>query len=249
MKIEGTINQTTNIWQTEMMRGTSDDGRTLFSQEHYEAIIKAYKKRGYAFLTLHEYVIDRGSHHHKVVLLRHDVDKMFSRLTLFADVESTLGVKATYFIRLHADYNPFDYSKYGTLKHLLRAGHEVGLHSNFVQFAKIHGEDPIEVLRREVLCLRSILEQHFPGMAPHRDVNFVHNSIDLCTPKVLEEVGLKYHAYQNDFFHDDEIMYVNEGGQRFLDWCQIRPDFPLLKNKSAYILTHPHWWFRLFPDE
>lgn len=237
-----------DLWHARMLRGTTPDGRTLFNQEHYQAVLRAYLDAGYAFLTLHQYLEDPLARRRKVVLLRHDVDKDFKRLTLFSEVEDALKVPATYFVRVHAAYNVFSYPHYRLLKRLLAAGHEVGLHSNFRQFAEMQGEDPLEVLAREAAMLRAVLGRNYPGMAAHRDIDYLHNSIDLCHQRALKAAGLRYHAYQEDFFHPD-MLYVNESFANFLDWGKVRPDRPILEGKSAYILTHPHWWFSWCPNE
>lgn len=98
-----------------------------FKLSHYKHVLKKALKFGYKFTPFSDYPKYRKCK--RLIILRHDIDLNISRALEMAKIESAFGIKATYFVRLHAqDYNPFEFKTYTMLKKIIKLGHEIGLH-------------------------------------------------------------------------------------------------------------------------
>ena len=94
-----------------------------FTFKHYEESLKLAKEKGYSFSRLCDFDDNKGSK--LLIVLRHDLDYPEMQKALsFAEIESRLGIKATYFVRVHSDeYNPFGFKVYHALRQILNMGH------------------------------------------------------------------------------------------------------------------------------
>ena len=96
-----------------------------FTLENYKRLINLAKSKGFDFI-LHkdEFIANR-----KDVIWRHDVEFSPDIALKMAEIESELGVRATYFWQLHCDYYN-TVSPYFTeiLKKIKSMGHHIGLH-------------------------------------------------------------------------------------------------------------------------
>lgn len=219
------------------------ESHNIFNMVYYRDIVTGAMSNGYRFVTLAEFVKlgcpDTG---HFVV--RHDLDRQPMSMATLIQVEKELGINSTIFVRLAgADYNLLSYPCFKLIKEAADAGSEIGLHSNFVEFATINGLLPETVLEAELKTLRSFF--NVEGVAPHRDINYMYNSLPWLNQNwddVVEHLGLTYHAYEGRIL--SKVTYVNEGFDPHLCWRSITPEQAIETGKSIYMLTHPHWWFR-----
>jgi hypothetical protein len=126
-------------------------------------------------------------------------------------------------------------------------GFELGLHSNFVEFAKLHNQSASKILKAETKLLSTFWD--IRGLATHRDINYTYNSLPWVevNPETLESLGFKYQAYDKRFF--ENAVYVNEGLNPHLCWRNHRPEDVIKTGKSIYMLTHSHWWWVKHPFE
>lgn len=216
----------------------------------YEHIIKSALDNSYKFVTLSEFVaLGCPATNHFVI--RHDVDKSPASLPAIINVERTLNVRSTTYVRVAgAEYNPFSYQSLRIFKDAADKGTEIGLHTSFYEYALINEIDPISVLGGELSILRTFF--NIKGVAPHRDINYMHNSLPFLEAnwsEIQTNLSLQYHAYERPIM--DNVVYVNEGFNPHLCWRSLSPidamtTFP---NRSIYMLTHPHWWFLTHPFE
>lgn len=220
-----------------------------FNMDTYRTIINAALDKGYRFVTLSEFVaLDCPNRKHFII--RHDVDKAPCALSPIIDVELSLGVRSTVFIRIAgAEYNPFSYPAFKAFKDAEMSGAEIGLHTGFYEYAQINGLDPMRVIKGELDVLRAFFD--VKGVAPHRDINYVHNSLPYLEQEwysVSTKMNLAYHAYQSRILAS--TTYVNEGFNPHLCWRGTTP-FEAIEqsDRSVYMLTHPHWWFERHPFE
>ena len=112
-----------------------------FTFKHYAAMLERALELGYSFHDHLTYWRTRPSG--RSILLRHDIDNFMKRAVEFAKIESSLGLKATYFVRIHAEYNPFYVTDYLRLKEIEKAGHELALHSDVLEFAALTGSPTV----------------------------------------------------------------------------------------------------------
>lgn len=92
-----------------------------FTFKVYVKLLKALLKEGFFFQTFEIFVASPGAH--KVVILRHDVDKLPLNSLRFAEIEAKMGIKATYYFRMVKGV----YSE-EVIKRISELGHEVGYH-------------------------------------------------------------------------------------------------------------------------
>src|SRR5215467_13808704 len=118
-----------------------------FTFQHYRETLEQALASGYQFYTHLDYW--RRKPVGRSILLRHDIDNFVKRSVEFAKIEETLGIPATYFVRIHGDYNLFYVNDYLRFKKIAGLGHEIGLHSDVVEFAWLTGQsDRLEDLFR-----------------------------------------------------------------------------------------------------
>lgn len=224
------------------------NSNNAFNLAYYAQIIRDAQTAGYKFVTLREFV-ELGCPSEKHFVLRHDLDKLPRSLGPVIDVELEAGVRSTIFVRVAgAEYNPMGYACYEQLLRAEKAKFEIGLHTNFIEFAKITGVDPIFVLNSEIELLKSQFD--VVGIATHRDVNYMYNALpalDADWDDVKREFGVKYHAYEQRILTN--VIYVNEGLNPHLCWRSVTPGEAIATGRSIYMLTHSHWWFKTHPFE
>ena len=65
-----------------------------------------------------------------MIVNRVDVDFSVKKAKRIWEIFEKLGIKGTFFIRLHApEYNPFSFENYKIIKEIQNSGHEIGYHS------------------------------------------------------------------------------------------------------------------------
>jgi hypothetical protein len=212
-----------------------------FTFKHYADCLEQALSQRYRFYTHLEYWRERPQY--PSILLRHDIDNFVKRSVEFARIEASLGCRATYFVRIHGDYNIFHVNDFLRLETIKKLGHEIGLHSDIVEFAQLTGQlDKLdELLKREIVFLEAALGVKVSGVAAHRDFNQAPNSLPYFGALDLSESGLIYNAYDAIFVRDRK--YVSEKVDRGIGWwekcfCQFFGE-----HEQLTVLTHPRWWF------
>lgn len=91
-----------------------------FTIETYKNLLIALKQYGYLFQTYEEFL---NNPQHKVVILRHDVDRLPSNSLKIAVIEKEIGLKSSYYFRIVPEtFNEKIISQIAGL------GHEIGYH-------------------------------------------------------------------------------------------------------------------------
>ena len=218
------------------------NGRCDFTFRHYGSFLERALKLGYGFHDHLSYWRNRAPG--RTILLRHDIDNFMKRAVEFAKIEASLGLKATYFVRIHAEYNPFYVTDYLRLKQIQNAGHELALHSDVLEFADLTGqtERAEDLFRREIRYLELALDCKLYGVSTHRDLNSgVPNSMPWVAALNLPDFGLEYDAYHPVFVK--EHKYVSEKVNRGIGWWEQCACSYIGREEKLTVLTHPRWWF------
>ena len=217
-----------------------------FTFAHYGEILRKALDEGYAFHTFSGLLDARPQG--RVMVLRHDVDSHLQRAAEFSRIEASLGVKATYFIRAHTAYNPFEYNNFKVLAGIMAAGHEVGLHAEMGDFAKFNpGATPEEYLSRAKKFLEACIGVPVKGVSPHRDLDYQVNSLPILEAMDFRALGFNYHSYEDVFVK--ECKYVSETLSPHISWREGCPCGLLGKFGRICLMTHPRWWFHSHPRE
>ena len=184
-----------------------------FTFEAIEAQYRALLGLGYEVLTCADYYHRKGRDLPALALVnRVDIDVSVKRAERLGKIFNGLGVKATFFVRLHAnEYNPFSFENYRILRFLIDSGHELGYHSEIVDQAAIWGEDAAECLRRDIDVMNRMYGIRMAGVASHGGMTGLNN-LDFWKGREAAEFGLLYEGYDRNprfnLFHDS--FYVSD---------------------------------------
>jgi len=210
-----------------------------FTFQHYEETLKLAKEKGYSFSRLCDF--DDNKESKLLILLRHDLDyQVMQKALSFAEIESRLGIKATYFVRVHSDeYNPFGFKVYHALRQVLNMGHEVGLHYEHLDFCDVTKENPATIITKEKKLLELIFDIQIRGIAGHRSWTDIRNW-GFWKDHNFKDFDFEYDAYEDKFMGD--MLYIDDSLRQWKEgkcMCQyISSKVPRL-----YFLIHPFYWY------
>jgi peptidoglycan/xylan/chitin deacetylase (PgdA/CDA1 family) len=184
-----------------------------FTWAALETQLRGLVSRGYQTMRMRDYLDYKASGaKHPVVVVRVDIDFSLQKTRRLAELLDSLGIRATFFVRLHApEYNPFSFEGYRVLRAVRDAGHELGYHSEVVDQAAIWDEDPAVSLRRDLDVMKKMLDVDVVGVASHGS-NSGLNNLDFWRGRDPAEFGLRYEAYDTqprfNLFH--ESVFVSD---------------------------------------
>jgi hypothetical protein len=213
------------------------------------------------------------------LIIRHDIDHDIDTAVELARWESENGIRATY-CPLHTAWYYGELGPEGhrhtdflveSLKEIQYLGHEINLHNNFAVLGLKAGIDPIALLEREILALRSygidvqgtsthgdrlcrelsfrnyelFAESVYDERGGARTVEYEGNRIRLGDVS-MAEFGLEYEAYD---LPRDEYVTDSGGRLRYKRNTRGRGGHTRAELEPAPpydwiigVLTHPVWW-------
>src|SRR3972149_582670 len=78
-----------------------------FSFNHYRHILKVALGDNFALTSFRDF--EKNKKNSKIIILRHDIDYSPKKALTLAKIENKLGIKSTFFVRVHGEYyHPFD---------------------------------------------------------------------------------------------------------------------------------------------
>lgn len=193
-----------------MLREVVDFQFTFHNLEKY---FRQGLEKGYEVMTCRDYVNYKTSgDQHKILVNRVDIDISVKKAERLAILFNRLNIKATFFIRLHAnEYNPFSFENYKILKFIRDSGHEMGYHSEVNDEAAIWNESAEECLKRDIDILQKMLNIQVYGIASHGGMTGLNN-LDFWKERNPVDYGLLYEAYDTrpefNLYHD--AFYVSD---------------------------------------
>lgn len=206
-----------------------------FSLDHYESFLSRYQESGYRFILFAE-----KPQSEKHIYLRHDVDRSLEKAEAMAAREATLGIRATYFVRLHSRfYNCYSYPGYQQLRKIMDSGHAIGLHTEFYDMAKIFGVDAVATFEKECRILEEIIERRITVFSPHRTTGSTGDDEIRAQMKIIRQKTSLLCTFDREFFEDCRYVSDSSGIWREGCPCGYVGKFPRMQ-----ILAHPMWWFR-----
>jgi len=123
-----------------------------FTSDKYSGLCQAIIGAGYKVMTMKEYLEDPDPSL-KVVILRHDVDRNPGNALKMAELESELGLSATYYFRKRRQtFKP------EVIRSIARMGHEIGYHYEALVKAKGDYERAIQIFEDELNQFRQICD-------------------------------------------------------------------------------------------
>lgn len=226
-----------------------------FTFSNLESQYQKALELGYKFFTCCEYVEFKNKLPQLTIVNRVDIDLSVKKADRLREIFDRLGIKATFFVRLHApEYNPFSFENYRILKSLRDSGHEIGYHSEIIDQAAIWDEDAADCLRRDIDVLSRMLDIEVKGVASHGGMTGLNN-LDFWKKNRASEFGLSYEAYDSTSQFDlfNKSLYISDS--EWTQWkCYIngklckddrRSFYEHLINKPSlvYLLIHPDTYF------
>lgn len=227
-----------------------------FTFASLEAQYRLAQDAGYEFITCAEYARCKGSVPPLTIVNRVDIDISVKKADRLRDIFDRLGIKASFFVRLHApEYNPFSFEHYRVLKAIRDSGHEIGYHSEIVDQAAIWQEDPAACLRRDLEVLGRMLDIRVVGAASHGGMTGLNN-LDFWKDRQPAEFGLQYETYdKSDSFNlFDSSFYISDS--EWTRWkCYDKGKLCVDDRRSfaehvqqnshplVYLLIHPDTYF------
>jgi hypothetical protein len=122
-----------------------------FSLSKLKKFYQSILQQDYTIVTFAEHVCDNINC--KVVILRHDVDKMLKNSLKVAVMEHSLGIKSTYYFRYKKD--TFDPQ---TIKKIANLGHEIGYHYEVLSKTKGDPQKGIKLFEKELKDFRKYVD-------------------------------------------------------------------------------------------
>lgn len=226
-----------------------------FTFTNIEAQYRAALDAGYQFITCFEYADRKGNLADLTIVNRVDIDLSVKKADRLRAIFDRLGIKASFFVRLHAtEYNPFSFENYRILKAIRDCGHEIGYHSEIVDQAAIWDEDAADCLRRDLEVLNHMLGINIRGVASHGGMTGLNN-LDFWKDRKATEFAVLYEAYDksDDFNLFDKAFYISDSDWtqwKCYDRGQLRPHDRRIpeehfkdKHPLVYMLIHPDTYF------
>ena len=177
-------------------------------KSQYEAALEA----GYEIITCLDYAEKNQPLSSLTIVNRVDIDVSVKKADRLCNMFNRLGIKATFFVRLHAnEYNPFSFENYLILKKIRESGHEIGYHSEIVDQGVIWSEDASDCLRRDIDVLNRMLNINTKGVASHGGMTGLNN-LDFWQNRNPDDFGLVYEAYDKSEAYNlfENSFYISD---------------------------------------
>lgn len=170
------------------------------------------------------------------LVLRHDIDYSPEAALQMAELEASMGVKATYYLLFSSSYYNLLSEEYIQFpKKLAELGHEVGLHYD-VNILEIMGKDDlINVLKLQSNFLSELAGSEVKSISMH---NPSISGIDPFKETKFNEAKF-VNAYNNHY--TNKMAYFSDSCGAWRDnfvECLSKRDFPA----QMQLLVHPFFW-------
>lgn len=204
-----------------------------FTIEHYKRATQSYIDYGYEFCDLIK-ECDKDSKN-KIIMF-HDVDHDISLCKNFMTVEKDLGIKATYFLRLHAkSYNMLSNKSINFAKEILDNGGDIGLHYE-PSFRPVRNVSYEHHINQEMEILATHIDKEVKIYNLHEPTR-TGKDLTFCMPE-------KNRCYNSEFLQ--QYKYLSDSSCRWREGCFSEH---VGKWSKILVLTHPIWWYNMCPSE
>ncbi|MFB0516400.1 MAG: hypothetical protein ACETWG_07340 [Candidatus Neomarinimicrobiota bacterium] len=209
-----------------------------FSLGHYRYCLQKGLDENYRFLTMQAYVKGAATDE-RIIIMRHDEDLSLEAARRLADVEAALGIRSSFFFRLHAcQYNLLSLPSLAVVTGMQQQGHEIGLHGETHALPQVEDRDK-SLLRQERELLSRIIGTEVTGLSVHEPFRIRKNREE----DWFRALGFEYEAYSSQF---TPLKYISDSSAYWREGCMCQH---IGRTDQLYILTHGFWWYDKTPLE
>ncbi|MFA7542860.1 MAG: hypothetical protein WCY84_00665 [Candidatus Cloacimonadaceae bacterium] len=182
-----------------------------FTVATYEKILKAFIRAGYKIVSVSEYL--KNDNYEKALILRHDIDRYIRQVPPIIELETRLGISASYYVR----YIPSLFQHW-LLEIIVKNGHELGYHYEVLsQTARANPSlKNTELIDKAYAAFKNNLEEYkeyYPiqTITMHGDSLSKQNNLDLWEHHDYRELGIICEPYLDIDFSN--IGYITDVGR------------------------------------
>lgn len=174
-----------------------------FTLQTYSLLLDAFIEAGYDFQTFRDYILNPKQ---RVVILRHDVDKMPGNSLSFAKVEAEKQLSASYYFRIVKESLEAD-----KLLSIRSLGHEIGYHYEDMDPAKGDSSVAIESFKQNLALLRKLAP--IETICMHGSPLSKYDNKDLWKDYNYRDYGIIGEPYFDLDYN--EVFYVTDTGRKW----------------------------------
>lgn len=172
-----------------------------FTPKIYKQLLESFQDNGYSFQTFEEFITKPNE---KVIVLRHDVDRMPKNALELAIIEQSLGIKATYFYRIVKEVDVPE-----LIEAVRDLGHEIAYHYEDLTLAKGDKQKAIKLWKKNLTYLRT----YYPvkTVCMHGSPMTKWDNRDIWQDYSYKQYGIIAEPYFDVNY--EEIFYITEAGR------------------------------------
>jgi hypothetical protein len=235
----------------------------IFTWDNLELQLQSALGKGYCFKTISEWYTSQSEGRLDGDLnfvLRVDIDLYPEKIIPLQSLLSRLGIKATFFVRLHSpSYNPLSFASLNLIHDLVQEGHEIGLHHEAIDYKQMVSWQNGNPLSRQLSLFESLFGFRPNGVAGHGGSTGLNNQ-DIFFGSTASDFNLLYEAYdssttgifsQSRFVSDSlwtEWKAYDNGSLRIGDKRTLQMHIEEMP-ANLYVLIHPDTFYFSYPYE
>lgn len=194
-----------------------------FSVQYYRQLLESIKGRIYYFQTFHEYLASPISA--KLIVLRHDVDKLPGNSLVTAKLENEIGIKGSYYFRAV----PESWDEH-IIKEISDMGHEIGYHYENMTTCDGNVDKAFEDFKQNLARLRALVP--VSTICMHGSPRSKWDSRDLWKKYDYKSLGIVGEPYFDIDF--SKLFYLTDTGRRWDGYkVSVRDKIPKYQDQWA----------------
>ena len=229
-----------------------------FTLRKYKELLLFLQQQGYQFITFEQYCT-QNKPTGQWVILRHDVDRKPQNSLATAQIEHSLGIRASYYFRIVPDSNQPEY-----IRQIAALGHEIGYHYEDMAIANgnaekafLHFQQQLAYFRQfypvRTICMHGAPTSQWDGRElwkqyDYRSVNIIgepYFDMDFSEVLYLTDTGRCWDGY-NVSVRDKIPVYQDEWVKQGLVYHTTNDLIRAIQvgqtPRRLMITTHPQRW-------
>lgn len=175
-----------------------------FTLKTYKLLLKTLLENGYEFVLYKDFCPERNGH--KMVILRHDVDKLPLHSLKTAQIEHQLGIAGTYYFRIVKQ----SYKK-NIIEGIAALGHEIGYHYEDLALAKGDVNKAIQLFQKHLNRFTDLYD--VKTIAMHGSPASRYDNRLIWQHHNYHDFGISKEPYFDIDF--SKVLYLTDTGRRW----------------------------------